>query len=136
MLYLEKELKLTAQFKHLQSEDFDLIKEQVERFQYNNKEIDLINIISENDDEPYLSDVYIQDNYYILDVINYNEDKYNYEHINIVTLPLKYGDNDEVKNEIINYTIMCLFYESSLIYKFFKYFGRFSINIVDRVSNI
>lgn len=128
---IEKELKLTAQFKYLQPKDFDLIKEQVNNFLQKNEEIDLINIISERDDEPYLSCVYIQDNYYILDVINYNEDKYNYEHINIVTLPLKYGDNDEVKNEIINYTIMCLFYESSLIYKFFKYFGRFSINIVD-----
>ena len=133
---IEKELKLTAQFKHLQPEDFDLIKKQVNNFLQKNEEIDLINIISESDDEPYLSCVYIQDNYYILNVINYNEDKYNYEHINIVTLPLKYGDNDEVKNEIINYTILCLFYESSLIYKFFKYFGRFSINIVDRVSNI
>lgn len=136
---LEKEIKLTAKFKYLQKEDFESIEQQVKYFlrEHNGEGIDLIKLISNSDYEPYLTEVYIYKNQYKLDLsMNDVIDDEDNEIFNVITLDAKYGDGEEIRNEIINYTIICFFNESSLIYRFFNYYAKFSIKNIDRVSNI
>ena len=135
---IEKEIKLTAKFKYLQEEDFKDIKQQVSYFLREHEDdcVDLLHIISEDDSLPYMTDCYIEKGNYKIDIhLNNDIDDECCDCFCIVNLPAKYGDNEDIRKELINYTLYCLFNESTIINRFFKFFGSFSINYIDRFYN-
>ena len=135
---IEKEIKLTAKFKYLQEEDFKDIKQQVSYFLREHEDdcVDLLHIISEDDSLPYMTDCYIEKGNYKIDIhLNNDIDDDCCDCFCIVNLPAKYGDNEDIRKELINYTLYCLFNESTIINGFFKFFGSFSINYIDRFYN-